>query len=75
MKPQSREILQLLERHPEGITQQDAIRDAACYRLAARVADLKADGYRIASALETDGRGNRYARYRLVVEPVQAALW
>lgn len=66
MKPQSRDVLRLLVRHPEGVTQQTAIRDVSCYRLAARIADLKADGYPIRSTMETDGAGHRFARYRLL---------
>jgi len=68
MKPQCRDILRLLERGP--VTQQDAIREAACYRLAARVADLRAAGYAIDAELVTEG-GVRFARYSLVREPVQ----
>ena len=72
MKPQCRDILALLERGP--ITQQDAIRDAACYRLAARIADLRAAGYTIDSELVTE-RGVRFSRYRLRVEAQQLAAF
>ena len=73
MKPQSREVLRLLQTAPEGTTQQDAIRRIGCYRLAARISDLRADGYRITSELVT-GDGVRFARYRLVTEPEQMGL-
>lgn len=72
MKPQCRDILRMLERGP--ISQQDAIREASCYRLAARVADLKAAGYTIDSELVTRD-GVRFAVYRLRTEPVQVTMW
>jgi len=73
MKPQSRDVLTLLERGP--VTQQDAIREVACYRLAARISDLRAEGYPIVAESVTQD-GVRFARYRLVTgEPVQEALW
>lgn len=66
MKPQARDVLYLLRFKGDlGVTQQDAIRELSCYRLAARVADLKADGYFIRTQLATDSRGHRYARYVL----------
>lgn len=70
MKPQSRDVLRLLERHPEGVTQHLAIREAACYRLAARISDLKKDGVAIATE-QVREYGVRFARYRLVREPEQ----
>ena len=72
MKPQSRDVLTLLERGP--VTQQDAIREVACYRLAARISDLRAEGYPIVAESVTQN-GARFARYRLVTAPVQEALW
>jgi hypothetical protein len=72
MKPQSRDVLTLLERGP--VTQQDAIREVACYRLAARISDLRAEGYPIVAESVTHN-GVRFARYRLVTAPVQEALW
>jgi hypothetical protein len=71
VKPQCRDILRLLERGP--VTQQDAIREAACYRLAARVADLRAEGYPIESELVTQ-RGVRFARYRLAPKVEQLVV-
>lgn len=65
MKPQSRAVLTLLREHPEGISQQTAIRAIACYRLAARVADLRADGFDVRSQMLSDGH-SRFALYRLV---------
>ena len=75
MKPQSAAVLALLERHPQsGVTQQQAIAVLSCYRLAARIADLRAEGYPIVAESVTQG-GVRFARYRLVTAPVQEALW
>lgn len=55
-------VLRLLERGP--VTQQDAIKAIACYRLAARIADLRADGIPIEAETVTHD-GVRFARYRL----------
>ena len=74
MKPQSRDILILLQHAPEGLTQQDAIREVACYRLAARIADLRAEGYPIVAESVTHN-GVRFACYRLVTAPVQEEIW
>ncbi len=69
MKPQSRAVLELLRQRPQtGVTAQLAIKELACYRLAARVADLRADGYEIISESVLHD-GVRFARYRLVVKP------
>ena len=73
MSPQSAEVLRLLRKYPQGVTQQDAIREIACYRLAARVAALKAEGLDVRAILE-GSNGHRYARYRLVEQPAQLAL-
>ena len=47
----------------------DALRKFECFRLAARISDLRADGYDIYSEMETieneDGTKKRYARYFL----------
>ena len=76
MKPQSRAVLELLERHPQsGVTQQQAIQVLSCYRLAARISDLRAEGIDIESLPATDSQGHRYARYRLVEKPVQVTMW
>ena len=74
MKPSSAAVLRLLERHPEGITPFDALAEARCMRLAARVSDLRADGYAIAAELVTTN-GKRYARYTLVPDSVQVTLF
>lgn len=52
-----------------SITQAEAIAEYGCYRLAARVADLKAAGYNISSRIETGknryGERVSFARYTL----------
>lgn len=77
MKPQSREILWLLQFKGDlGVTQQDAIREVACYRLAARISDLRADGYNIRSlrARSPLRKGVTYTRYVLVEETEQTSM-
>jgi hypothetical protein len=74
MKPSSRAVLELLSQRPtSGVTQQDAIRELACYRLAARISDLRAEGYVITA--ESVGQGGvRFARYRLVIPETSQQL-
>lgn len=52
-----------------SITQAEAITEYGCYRLAARIADLKAAGYDISSRIETGknryGERISFARYTL----------
>ena len=74
MKPQSALILTALRLQGlGGLTQQQAIQWADCYRLAARIADLRADGYPITSEMVSRD-GVRFARYRLVEAPVQVEM-
>ena len=51
---QKQKILEYMVRHKEGISSMDAIRMFGCTRLSARIADLKAEGYRIKSAHKTN---------------------
>ena len=74
MKPQTASILRLLIRHPEGVTQLQALEEARCLRLAARVADLRADGFDIRSEL-VSGNGKRWAKYTLIVKGEQVSMW
>jgi hypothetical protein len=64
-------ILRLLIERPEGITALDALREAGSFRLAARIADLRAAGNAIASEMVTTESGKRVARYYLQ----QPTLW
>ena len=64
---QTTDILALLRfRGERGLTALDAFGIVGSMRLAARIADLKADGYTITSTMETTPRGARVARYRIV---------
>jgi hypothetical protein len=54
----------LIER-PEGITALDALDGAGSFRLAARIADLRAAGHDIVTEMETLSNGKRIARYHL----------
>lgn len=75
MKPQSALVLSMLRlAGPAGVTQQDAIRRASVYRLAARISDLRADGFLITSEAITDDHGHRFARYTLHEQPEQLRL-
>ena len=47
-----------------SLTPLDALQDFGCFRLAARVADLRREGMDIECRTETTN-GKRYARYRL----------
>lgn len=58
-------VLRLLQNQPEGITALDALRWGAGLRLAARISDLRAEGYVIESRLVSLPSGSRVARYRL----------
>lgn len=56
------QILQFMKTHG-GITQAEAVAHIKCYRLAARIADLKKRGHLIITEM-TDG----YATYSLIEE-------
>lgn len=63
---QSQQILDYLRKHPEGITPFDALQSFGCFRLGARIYDLKRRGHDIESRMETAPLGTkRYARYIL----------
>lgn len=61
-------ILQYMRKHG-SITAMDAVREFGCMRLAARISDLRWDGYNIETELEVgknrNGETVRYARYYL----------
>ncbi len=65
------EVLALLRARPEGVTSFDALREVGSMRLAARVLDLRHDGYDIEAdtvkVRARNGRIARVARYRLVL--------
>lgn len=66
MKPQTRAILALLRERHDGITAIDALSAVGSFRLAARIWELRADGYEIRADSITTGSGKRIERYRLV---------
>jgi hypothetical protein len=61
---QTLHILELLRTYRGGITPMDALREAGCMRLAARISDLRAAGYVIETEMVTVA-GRRFARYHL----------
>lgn len=74
LKPSAKDILALLHLNPEGITALEALNDAGCFRLGARIYEIKAAGYPIATDWVTTMTGKRIARYRLVGQPEQMAM-
>lgn len=48
-----------------SITPQEALRSFGCFRLAARIKELRDDGYTITTEIETDLLGSRFARYHM----------
>ena len=49
----------------KSISAAEAVTVYSCYRLAARINDLRRDGHEIKSVVKTDMNGKRYARYSL----------
>lgn len=63
------QILKFLRDTNNGITSWEAITQFGCTRLAARIADLKDEGFRIETTMEKNEiHGKRYARYFLLGE-------
>ena len=62
---QSDTILNYLEKH-ESISPVEALTVVGCFRLAARINDLRKQGHNIETKLKKDMNGRRYARYELV---------
>jgi hypothetical protein len=74
VKPSAAAILTMLrQRGPEGVSPAEARLVAGCDRLAARVCELRADGFDITTRAETRG-GATYARYVLHTAPAQLSL-
>ena len=65
-------ILQYLRDHGT-ITPMDALNSFGCYRLGARIWDLRHDGHSISTEMvegrDRNGERERYARYRLEESP------
>lgn len=68
---QNEMILKHLKTHKTGITPMDAVERFGCYRLSARISELRRMGYEIATEHETKknryGTPVTYARYTLEV--------
>ena len=64
MKSQSKHILDWLKTH-EGITAIEALREFGCFRLAARVYDLRAKGHKIKSMKAHTKAGAEIAFYTM----------
>ena len=69
MKPSTATVLALLRDHPEGLTQLQCLHQGGGFRLAGRVHELRADGYRITATIR-DG----YAVYRIHEQPRQLEM-
>ena len=65
-KSQAEMILEYLQNYGE-ITAIEALTAIGCFRLAARISDLRADGYNIRTDMTKDGKKS-YAIYRLEEE-------
>jgi hypothetical protein len=65
VKPQTAAVLALLRARPAGVTHLDALYAGCGSRLAARVAELRAEGYIVRADLERTPNGARIAVYRL----------
>lgn len=59
---QNQKIIEMLRRGP--ITPTDALMHVGCFRLAARIRDLREMGYRIDTQIQ-HVNGKRYAKYSL----------
>lgn len=58
-------------RNKGGITPLDALNEYGCFRLGARISDLRTAGHDIKTIMITDARnGKRYAKYVLEVQNV-----
>ena len=68
---QNNMIIRYLKTHKRGLTQADAVERFGCYRLSARISDLREMGYDISTTMETKknryGTPVTYARYKLEV--------
>jgi hypothetical protein len=62
---QTERILQYMREHPEGITALEALNDLGCFRLAARIHDLRAEGHQITEEPYSTSSAKRVSRYRL----------
>lgn len=62
---QKMQVLNYMKTH-RGITQEEAVEHFRCFRLSARVSELRSDGYNITTYMEDNkGRRGQHARYFL----------
>ena len=66
---QNQKILKYMRTHRKGITPMDALKLCGCFRLSARIHDLKEEGHNIYKTMEyvetEEGTRKGYARYFL----------
>jgi hypothetical protein len=75
VKPGTRLILELLRtRGAHGVTSLDALASVGCFRLAARVKEIRDAGYAVTSEPFNTPSGKRVARYVLTEELTMAEL-
>jgi hypothetical protein len=68
-------VLRLLRlRGAEGVTPLLALHEVGCFRLSARIFDLRAMGHRIEREWVTTRGGSRVARYVLIDQPEQLRM-
>lgn len=66
MDTQERKVLNLLKRYgAKGISQREAINEIGCYRLSARILELRKKGY----IIETKRENNKLGVYTLIATP------
>jgi hypothetical protein len=70
MKPATRDVLTYLQRHG-SITPMQALNELGCYRLGARIWELRDAGYPIDTETVSTPSGKHFAKYVLIPEAVQ----
>ena len=73
MSAQCEAILWHLE-HRGSITPIEALNELGCFRLAARIEELRRSGHGIKTIIEKR-KGKRYARYVYAQRPQQIGMW
>ena len=64
MTPQAQKVLRRLKAG-RAITPMEALRDFGCFRLSARIYEIRRSGHHVINTWQVAGR-KRFARYRLV---------
>jgi hypothetical protein len=68
------ELILAFMRKNGSISPLEALDEFGCFRLGARIYDLKKLGYSITSTTKADINGHRWASYSLIEAPVQGVL-